>query len=142
MKNDRPHAQKPLKFPWDIWNAVRFILLQAILQELSFITLTAFSSSDNQIARFLELSWHLISSVVSHKGENRKKSQSKIDQNFGRNRKMVKKGVIVICLVFLEYSEAIRFPFFVPYLCRLYTLYLIYEYIEQRSCLSCFCGGM
>ena len=73
-----------------------FVLLQAILRELSFITLSAFMSSGNQKERFSERAAHLTSSVVRQKGQNYEKSQSKIDQDFGRNRKTVKKGVIVI----------------------------------------------
>ncbi|RHR52164.1 hypothetical protein DWW90_17740 [Parabacteroides sp. AF17-28] len=96
MKNDRPHAQKPLKFPWDIWNAVRFILLQAILQELSFITLTAFPVFGNQKECLLEWAAHLTSSVVRQEGIINEKSQTKIDQNFRRNRKTAEMGVIVI----------------------------------------------
>ncbi|WP_288186929.1 hypothetical protein, partial [uncultured Parabacteroides sp.] len=84
---------------------VRFILLQAILRELSFITLTAFSSFDNQIARFLEWARHLIFPVVSRKGLNSKKSQSKIDQDFGRNRKMAKKRVIVLFPIYYIISS-------------------------------------
>ncbi|RHR60551.1 hypothetical protein DWW90_07170 [Parabacteroides sp. AF17-28] len=64
-KKDRYKGKKAPEFPWDIWNAVRFILLQAILQELSFITLTVFPVFGNQIVRFPEWAAHLISSVVS-----------------------------------------------------------------------------
>ncbi|WP_288186988.1 hypothetical protein, partial [uncultured Parabacteroides sp.] len=57
-----------------------------------FITLPAFPVFGNQIARFSEWAAHLTLSVVRQKGRNRKKSQSKMDQNFGRNRKTVEKG--------------------------------------------------
>ena len=94
-KEDRLKGKKGPKFPWDIWDAARFVLLQAILRELSFITLPVFPSFGNQIARFPERPRHLISSGVKQKGLNREKSQSKMDQDFGRNRKMAKNGVIV-----------------------------------------------
>ncbi len=69
-----------------------FVLLQAILRELSFITLSAFPSFGNQKERFLERAAHLTSSVVRQEGINHEKSQSKIDQDFGRNRKIASKG--------------------------------------------------
>ena len=87
-----PHGNKPLKFPWDIWNAVRFIFKYSILRELSFITLPLFPVSGNQIAYFSEWAAHLISTAVSRRGQNHEKSQSKIDQDFGRNRKTVETG--------------------------------------------------
>ncbi|WP_289118466.1 hypothetical protein, partial [uncultured Parabacteroides sp.] len=62
---------------------VRFILLQAILRELRFITLTAFPVFGNQIARLSKLPAHLASSTVSKDDENREKSQFKMDQDFG-----------------------------------------------------------
>ena len=62
---DGRHGDRALKNPWDIWSAVRFILLQAILRELRFITLPVFSPFYNQTARFWELSRHLILSGVS-----------------------------------------------------------------------------
>ncbi|RHO74923.1 hypothetical protein DW083_02015 [Parabacteroides sp. AF48-14] len=76
-------SKKAPEFPWDIWNAVRFILLQAILRELRFITLTAFPLFDNQIVRFPEQAAHLVFPIVRKRSLNRKKSQSKIDQDFG-----------------------------------------------------------
>ena len=69
-----------------------FVLLQAILRELSFITLSAFPSFGNQIVRFSKWAAHLVFLVVRKGSLNRKKSQSKIDQDFGRNRKMASKG--------------------------------------------------
>ena len=62
---DGRHGDRALKNPWDIWSAVRFILLQAILQELRFITLLLFPVFSNQIARFSERAAHLIPSGVS-----------------------------------------------------------------------------
>ncbi len=50
---DGRHGDRALKNPWDIWSAVRFILLQAILRELRFITLSVFPVFANQIAPFL-----------------------------------------------------------------------------------------
>ncbi|WP_288187005.1 hypothetical protein, partial [uncultured Parabacteroides sp.] len=69
--------------PWDIWNAVRFILLQAILRELRFITLSAFPAFGNQIVCFPEQAAHLVFPIVRKRSLNRKKSQFKIDQDFG-----------------------------------------------------------
>ncbi|WP_147382423.1 hypothetical protein [uncultured Parabacteroides sp.] len=62
-----PHGYQSPKVPWDIWSAVRFILLQAILRELSFITLSAFPLSGKQIVRFPEWAAHLISFGVSRR---------------------------------------------------------------------------
>ena len=67
-KEDRFNGKKVPKFPWDIWNAVRFIFKYSILRELSFITLSVFPVSDNQFARFLEWAAHLILSIVSLTG--------------------------------------------------------------------------
>jgi len=67
-KKDRHKGKNAPEFPWDIWNAVRFIFKYSILRELSFITLTVFPVSGNQIARFPERAAHLISSVVSRTG--------------------------------------------------------------------------
>ena len=89
------HDNKLLKFSLDIWNAVRFVLKYSILRELRFITLPVFMSFDNQIAHFLEWARRLFYRVSSGKAKNREKSQSKTDQDFGRNRKTAKKGVIV-----------------------------------------------
>ena len=104
-KEDRFYGKKAPKFPWDIWNAVRFIFKYSILRELRFITLSVFPVFANQIARFLEWARHLIFPVVNRKGQNSKKSQSKIDQNFGRNRKTAKKGVIVIFPIYYIISS-------------------------------------
>ena len=87
-----PHRNKPPKFPWDIWNAVRFVFKYSILRELSFITLSAFPLLGNQIARFWERTAHLVFPIVRKGSLNREKSQSKIDQDFGRNRKIVENG--------------------------------------------------
>ncbi|RHR60829.1 hypothetical protein DWW90_06425 [Parabacteroides sp. AF17-28] len=76
----------------DIWNAVRFIFKYSILRELSFITLSAFPLLGNQIARFWERTAHLVFPIVRKGSLNREKSQSKIDQDFGRNRKIVENG--------------------------------------------------
>ena len=87
-----PHDNKPPKFPLDIWNAVRFIFKYSILRELSFITLTAFLVFGNQIVRFWERTAYLVFPIVRKGSLNREKSQSKIDQDFGRNRKTVETG--------------------------------------------------
>ncbi|WP_288187055.1 hypothetical protein, partial [uncultured Parabacteroides sp.] len=71
------------------------IFKYSILRELSFITLSVFPVSGNQIARFLKRTAHLVFPIVRKGSLNREKSQSKIDQIFGRNRKIAKKGVIV-----------------------------------------------
>ena len=97
---DGRHGDRALKNPWDIWSAVRFILLQAILQELIFITLLAFPSHSNQIVRFPERSRHPIPSVVSQNDQNHEKSQSKMDQDFRRNRKTHGKGGYCIFNIF------------------------------------------
>ncbi|RHO72170.1 hypothetical protein DW083_09785 [Parabacteroides sp. AF48-14] len=54
-----------------------------------------FPSFGNQIARFSEWTAHLVFPIVRKGSLNREKSQSKIDQDFGRNRKMSEMGVIV-----------------------------------------------
>ncbi|RHO74362.1 hypothetical protein DW083_02940 [Parabacteroides sp. AF48-14] len=91
-KEDRFQGKKAPEFPCDIWNAVRFIFKYSILRELRFITLTAFPVFGNQIAHFWERTAHLFFSIVRKGGLNREKSQSKIDQDFGRNRKTVETG--------------------------------------------------
>ncbi|MCD7850803.1 MAG: hypothetical protein LUH63_14355 [Parabacteroides sp.] len=88
-------ATSPRNFFQIIERQPVFVLLQAILRELSFITLPAFLFSGNQTVRFSERSRHLILSAVSRKGKNRKKSQFKTDQLFGRNRKTTTKGILV-----------------------------------------------
>ncbi|RDU49885.1 hypothetical protein DWU89_06740 [Parabacteroides acidifaciens] len=88
-------ATRPLKIPCDIWNAVRFVFKYSILRELSFITLSAFPAFGNQIARLSKRAAHLVFLIVSKESLNREKSQSKMDQNFGRNRKTAGKGVLV-----------------------------------------------
>ncbi|RHO67853.1 hypothetical protein DW083_16790 [Parabacteroides sp. AF48-14] len=60
--------------------------------------MSAFPSFGNQIIHFLEWAAHLVFPIVRKGSLNREKSQSKIDQNFGRNRKTAEKGVIVIFL--------------------------------------------
>ena len=67
-KEDRFHGKKAPEFPWNIWNALRFIFKYSILRELSFITLTVFPVFGNQIVRFSEWSRHLIPFVVSREG--------------------------------------------------------------------------
>ena len=71
--------------------------------------MSAFPVFDNQIARFSERTAHLVFPIIRKGSLNREKSQSKIDQNFGRNRKTAKKGVIVIFAIydlsFLEVSN-------------------------------------
>ncbi|RHR54738.1 hypothetical protein DWW90_14970 [Parabacteroides sp. AF17-28] len=67
---------------------------------VSFITLSAFPSFGNQIARFSERAAYLVFPIVRKGSLNREKSQSKIDQNFGRNRKTSEMGVIVIFIRF------------------------------------------
>ena len=94
------HGNKLLKFPLDSWNAVRFILKYSILRELSVITLPIFSVFGNQIVRFFRQSAHPTPAVVSKEDEKREKSQFKMDQDFGRNRKTAEKGVIVLAGTF------------------------------------------
>jgi hypothetical protein len=91
-KEDRLKGKKAPEFPWDIWDAIRFIFKYSILRELSFITLTAFPAFGNQIAHFSKRAAHLVFLVVRKRSLNREKSQSKIDQDFGRNRKTAKTG--------------------------------------------------
>ncbi|WP_208642472.1 hypothetical protein, partial [Parabacteroides acidifaciens] len=64
----------------------------SILRELSFITLSAFMPSGNQKEYFSERTAHLVFPIVIKGSLNCKKSQSKMDQDFGRNRKTVEKG--------------------------------------------------
>ncbi|RHR58303.1 hypothetical protein DWW90_10605 [Parabacteroides sp. AF17-28] len=104
-KEDRCKGKKAPEFPWDIWDAVRFVFKYSILRELSFFTLSAFLVFGNQIARFPKRTAHLALPIVRKGSLNRKKSQSKIDQDFGRNRKMAKKGVIVIFIRFAGGSK-------------------------------------
>ena len=88
-------ATRPLKIPCDIWDAVRFVFKYSILRELSFITLPAFPAFGDQIARLSKWAAHLVFLIVRKGSLNREKSQSKMDQNFGRNRKTAGKGVLV-----------------------------------------------
>ena len=76
-------SKKAPEFPWDIRDAVRFVFKYSILRELRFITLSAFPLFDNQIVRFPEQAAHLVFPIVRKRSLNRKKSQSKIDQDFG-----------------------------------------------------------
>ena len=73
-----------------------FVRKYSILRELSFITLTAFPVFGNQKECLSERAAHLTSSVVRLEGIINEKSQTKIDQNFRRNRKTAEMGVIVI----------------------------------------------
>ncbi|RDU48695.1 hypothetical protein DWU89_12895, partial [Parabacteroides acidifaciens] len=57
-----------------------------------FITLSVFPSFGNQFARFSKRTAHLFFPIVKKGSLNREKSQSKIDQDFGRNRKTAQKG--------------------------------------------------
>ena len=70
--------------------------------------MSAFPSFGNQIARFSERAEHLALPIVRKGSLNRKKSQSKIDQDFERNRKIAKKGVIVIFIRFAGGSKLAR----------------------------------
>ena len=88
-------ATSPRNFFQIIERQPVFVLLQAVLRELSFITLPAFLFSGNQTVRYSKRPRHLILPVVSRKGKNHKKSQFKTDQLFGRNRKTTTKGVLV-----------------------------------------------
>ncbi|RHO74544.1 hypothetical protein DW083_02150, partial [Parabacteroides sp. AF48-14] len=65
---DRCKGKKAPEFPWDIWNAVRFIFKYSILRELSFITLLPYPVLGYQIAHFLEWARHLILSIVIRPG--------------------------------------------------------------------------
>ncbi|RHO73892.1 hypothetical protein DW083_05170 [Parabacteroides sp. AF48-14] len=56
----------------------------------------AFPVSGKQIARFSKRAAHLIFPIVRKGSLKREKSQSKIDQDFRRNRKTSEMGVIVI----------------------------------------------
>ena len=67
-KEDRFQGKKAPEFPWDIWNAVRFVFKYSILRELRFITLSLFLLFANQIAGFSARSQHLILPVVSRGG--------------------------------------------------------------------------
>ncbi|RHO71558.1 hypothetical protein DW083_10845 [Parabacteroides sp. AF48-14] len=65
---DRPKGKKGPEFPWDIWNAVRFIFKYSILRELSFIALLVFPFFCNQNAHFLKQSRHLFFLLVKKRG--------------------------------------------------------------------------
>ncbi|RHO71283.1 hypothetical protein DW083_11660 [Parabacteroides sp. AF48-14] len=56
----------------------------------------------NQIAHFPERAAHLVFPIVRKQSLNREKSQFKIDQDFGRNRKTDEKRVIVISIPALD----------------------------------------
>ncbi|RDU47531.1 hypothetical protein DWU89_19040, partial [Parabacteroides acidifaciens] len=62
---------------------------------------------DNQIARFSERTAHLVFLIVRKGSLNREKSQSKIDQDFGRNRKMAEKGggIVIFAIYNLSFLE-------------------------------------
>ena len=86
-----------------------FVREYSILRELRFITLPVFLVFGNQIAHFSEWARHLILSVVSRAGQNSEKSQSKMDQDFGRNRKTTETGgycKFIICGLKLLRFEA------------------------------------
>ena len=100
-------ATRPLKIPWDIWNAVRFVLKYSILRELSFITLSAFPAFGNQIARLSKRAAHLVFLIVSKGSLNCEKSQFKMEQLFGRNRKNGRKGGSCIFRWFAEGSNTL-----------------------------------
>ena len=51
--------------------------------------------SGNQKECISERAAHLTPPIVRQEGINHEKSQTKIDQDFGRNRKMAEKGDIV-----------------------------------------------
>ncbi|WP_293674658.1 hypothetical protein [uncultured Parabacteroides sp.] len=89
------HGNKLLKFPLDSWNAVHFVFKYSIFRELIFITLSALPPLGNQITRFSKRTAHLAFPIVRKGSLNREKSQPKIDQDFGQNRKTAEKGVIV-----------------------------------------------
>ncbi|RHO66800.1 hypothetical protein DW083_18270 [Parabacteroides sp. AF48-14] len=71
--------------------------------------MSAFLVFGNQIACFPERTAHLALPIVRKGSLNRKKSQSKIDQDFRRNRKMAKKGVIVIFIRFAGGSKLLKY---------------------------------
>ncbi|RHR61750.1 hypothetical protein DWW90_02975 [Parabacteroides sp. AF17-28] len=67
--------------------------------------MSAFLVFGNQIVRFWERTAHLVFPIVRKGSLNREKSQSKIDQDFRRNRKTDEKGVIVIFIRFARGSK-------------------------------------
>ncbi|RHO71282.1 hypothetical protein DW083_11655 [Parabacteroides sp. AF48-14] len=71
--------------------------------------MSAFLVFGNQIARFSKRTAHLVFLIVRKGSLKGEKSQSKIDQDFRRNRKMAKKGVIVIFIRFAGGSKLARF---------------------------------
>ena len=85
-------ATSSRNFPCIFETQSAFVLLQAILRELSFITLSVFMPSGNQKECFSERAAHLTPPIVRQERINNEKSQSKIDQDFGRNRKTVETG--------------------------------------------------
>ncbi|RHR49604.1 hypothetical protein [Parabacteroides sp. AF17-28] len=85
-------ATSSRNFPCIFETQSAFVLLQAILRELSFITLSVFMPSGNQKECFSERAAHLTPPIVRQEGINHEKSQTKIDQDFGRNRKTALKG--------------------------------------------------
>ena len=96
---DGRHGDKALKLPLNIWDTARPCLEIFDSPGVRFITLSAFPPLGNQIARFSKRTAHLAFPIVRKGSLNREKSQHKIDQDFGRNRKMAEKGVVVkFCL--------------------------------------------
>ncbi|WP_288186921.1 hypothetical protein [uncultured Parabacteroides sp.] len=97
-----------------------FVLLQAILRELSFITLPAFMPSGNQKEFFSERAAHLTPPIVRQEGINMEESQTKIDQDFGRNRKTAEKRVIVNSVL-----ETLQYPV-------INTIFVYQEYVRHN----------
>ncbi|RHO74840.1 hypothetical protein DW083_01525 [Parabacteroides sp. AF48-14] len=113
-------ATSSRNFPCIFETQSAFVLLQAILRELRFITLPVFPSSGNQKECFSERAAHLNSPIVRQEGINMEKSQTKIDQDFGRNRKTAKKRVIVNSVL-----ETLQYPV-------INTIFVYQEYVRHN----------
>ena len=81
----------------------------SILRELSFITLPAFPFLGNQKESLSERAAHLTSSFVRQERITNEKSQTKIDQNFRRNRKTTGEGGYCHFNIFEIYLNNQRF---------------------------------
>ena len=113
-------ATSSRNFPCIFETQSDFVLLQAILRELSFITLPVFPSSGNQKEFFSERAAHLTPPIVRQEGINMEESQTKIDQDFGRNRKTAEKRVIVNSVL-----ETLQYPV-------INTIFVYQEYVRHN----------
>ena len=82
--------------------------------------MTVFPSSGNQKECFSERAAHLTPPIVRQEGINMEESQTKIDQDFGRNRKTAEKRVIVNSVL-----ETLQYPV-------INTIFVYQEYVRHN----------